>query len=749
MAGCPQRKEERKDRVVMKLSIWDILTGILLLAILLVGGLVMSVFANPYSSFNPFPPQKLPPTVVIPSSTPTFRSMPATWTPNAETEQAYAALGYTLVPSETAGPSPTGFTLTFTDTPTDTETPTDTATLTPWASSTTYVYVGPSATSCSWCTATPVPSTRTATNMPNIVSASEASGVKNNVWQNKTNNPVFYLNGIQPNMIGFYYYFGLDPNGTNPVPPPVGEGTDTPTATSTNTPPTNYIPIQHDGKPIDFTPPPVPGCGAYYLRIQTNWAFKGTSSWSTVFTFKYDNTPPIPIFFAPSGITGALRGIQNISASPHFNWGNWNGDILPADVIPSGDYRAYGPNSDGVPENQLYKCSGVKGYNVYFGQSATGTSPYKYITSTSYSPPPVTPNTPYYLRIQSIDLLNNTSDWSNVLLDDDSSASLLERVIFLYDNTKPNNLLPSDITEWNYGDTNDSGFTNHTHPDFHFTGGDDPGGFKPIPWGYDVVWNTDQKSTASTFLPGPAITGSMDTSFSPLISKSGTYYLKVRAVDWALNRSAEWAQFVYQVDNLGPTGVSKVTELTGAPNKVFQNTLFNPSFTWDASLVKDPGDVTTSSGLVPGFYIYWGTDPVGGFSPPSQLENTFVPVAVSDGIYYLRIMVMDVAGNQTVTTPFILKYDGTPPTTPAVTEHDITPTHKTFRWASNDATSGIAGYAYYWGTDSGGTSNKFSKTPPNPLDGGIHAIGSKYYLWVQAKDNAGNLSTPYQQEFDY
>ena len=750
----------------MKLSIWDVLTGILLLAILLVGGLVMSVFANPYTAINPFPPQKLPPTVVIPTSTPTFRAMPATWTPNAETVQAYAALGYTLVPTDTAGPSPTGFTLTFTDTPQDTETPTPTETLTPWASSTTYVYNYPTtkATTCSGC-ATSVPSTKVPTTPPGISSASEISGVKTNVWQKQTNNPVFLM-PVSPGAYAFYYYWGLDPNGEQPFSnaTPVGTGTPTDTPTSTLVVPDNYIPIAHDAKSIDFTPPPVPACGAFYLRIQTYVAFKSgsglsysISDWKTVFIFKYDPTPPNPVYYAPSGITGALRGVQNISGNPHFTLNTMNGGGAPVgSIIPSGDYRDYGPNSDGVDENQIYPCSGVKGYYIYWGTDPTGIDNTHYITSTTYSPPGLgskNTNRPYFLRVDSVDQLGNHSGWWTVALDDSyvydpSTPPTLEQSAFYYDTVKPNNI--TSITENNYNYTSDSAFTNQNQPDFTFSGGDDPGGFNPNnpsdtdppPWGYDVVWSTSQNSTSSVFQNSPG--------FAPTLHTSGTYYLKVRDVDWAMNRPTDWKTFVYKFDNVGPTGVTKVTESNGVKYNVFQNTNDTPSFSWEVSKITDPGTLTTSSGLAQPitYFIYWGTDRAGIPSNP-QTGNTFDPGSVTTGVYYLRIMLVDNAGNQTITNPFIMKYDDTAPDAPIVDEHDIPhnpPNHPTFTWASHDVGSGIAGYYYYYGTNPSGTSNTLTKT--TSLDGKVHS-GATYYLWVEAKDNAGNTSAPYTTSFTY
>ena len=113
----------------MKLSIWDILTILGLIAVLGVVLLVLQFFINPYNGLNPFPPPTLPPVVALPSSTPTPKSLPPTWTPVPSLQATE-----TLLPSSTPLPSPTGFTLpTFTPSSTPTMTPTETpvATVTP------------------------------------------------------------------------------------------------------------------------------------------------------------------------------------------------------------------------------------------------------------------------------------------------------------------------------------------------------------------------------------------------------------------------------------------------------------------------------------------------------------------------------------------------------------------------------------------------------------------------------------------
>lgn len=109
----------------MKVSIWDILSVVGLLALI---GLVLvfaQILINPSSALNPFPPPELPPTIELPSATPTQRSLPATWTPTVS-----ALIVPTLAPTSTALPTATLFTV-ATWTPSPTPTPLATSTPTP------------------------------------------------------------------------------------------------------------------------------------------------------------------------------------------------------------------------------------------------------------------------------------------------------------------------------------------------------------------------------------------------------------------------------------------------------------------------------------------------------------------------------------------------------------------------------------------------------------------------------------------
>lgn len=70
----------------MKTSIWDVLTGILLLGILCLIGAVGMVLLNPNTALNPLRPaaESVISTVMIPTSTTTSVVLPPTWTPTVE-----------------------------------------------------------------------------------------------------------------------------------------------------------------------------------------------------------------------------------------------------------------------------------------------------------------------------------------------------------------------------------------------------------------------------------------------------------------------------------------------------------------------------------------------------------------------------------------------------------------------------------------------------------------------------------------
>ncbi len=123
----------------MKFSVWDALSILTLMGLCVVGIMVATIFSNPASAFNPFPPPTVPASIVLPSDTPTPFYMPPTWTPVGMNPNDVGKID-----TQTPLPTATGFvlpsftpTFTVTPSPTETETPTPTVpTHTPEPSST-------------------------------------------------------------------------------------------------------------------------------------------------------------------------------------------------------------------------------------------------------------------------------------------------------------------------------------------------------------------------------------------------------------------------------------------------------------------------------------------------------------------------------------------------------------------------------------------------------------------------------------
>lgn len=80
---------------------WNLLTLLTLIGVILVVLAAVYIFQHPNSPLNPFPPEALPEVLVLPTATPTLRSLPATWTPTipqaTETPQPTATIDVPLV----------------------------------------------------------------------------------------------------------------------------------------------------------------------------------------------------------------------------------------------------------------------------------------------------------------------------------------------------------------------------------------------------------------------------------------------------------------------------------------------------------------------------------------------------------------------------------------------------------------------------------------------------------------------------
>ncbi len=82
---------------------WNILTMMVLLVVGCLGIFLLTIFVNPSSGLNPFPPPTLPPTMALPTATATSAiQLPPTWTPEPTLEPTL-----TFTPRPTSTPFPT------------------------------------------------------------------------------------------------------------------------------------------------------------------------------------------------------------------------------------------------------------------------------------------------------------------------------------------------------------------------------------------------------------------------------------------------------------------------------------------------------------------------------------------------------------------------------------------------------------------------------------------------------------------
>jgi len=119
----------------MKLSFWDIMASMVMLAGLALATIFINIFINPYSFINPFPPPTPIATLDVPTMTPSQRSLPELWTLTPTLFGATDAIGTPTITAtgSTATGTVTGTVLvlpTSTATPTKSITPTITKTIT-------------------------------------------------------------------------------------------------------------------------------------------------------------------------------------------------------------------------------------------------------------------------------------------------------------------------------------------------------------------------------------------------------------------------------------------------------------------------------------------------------------------------------------------------------------------------------------------------------------------------------------------
>ncbi len=158
--------------------------------------------------------------------------------------------------------------------------------------------------------------------------------------------------------------------------------------------------------------------------------------------------------------------------------------------------------------------------------------------------------------------------------------------------------------------------------------------------------------------------------------------------------------------------------------------------------------ISDASSGVRGYKLAWDQNPPGG-SEVAGASGSISLSSAGQGQHTLYIQAWDNAGNPSaVSAVGWLGYDTVAPANPTSSSPGCTAASRVwqntcadanFTWSgASDATSGVAGYEVYWGTDPNGTGTLWSTTAaynPSAVSSGT------YYLRVHTKDNASNWST--------
>lgn len=213
--------------------------------------------------------------------------------------------------------------------------------------------------------------------------------------------------------------------------------------------------------------------------------------------------------------------------------------------------------------------------------------------------------------------------------------------------------------------------------------------------------------------------------------------------------------YYYDVDP--PTNPSVLTAYTSnnKQTEAANNTWYNsakPLFDWPNP--GQPGGAADGplGSNIAGYWVYLGTDPTA--SP--RTAGTFVSTTEYEadlsvsGNYYLRIQAQDITGNVdgAIYAPYIYKFDNQPPTNPnliTVTPSGFTARNNfTFEWPNAyDANSGVAGYCYHTGANSGPFAAEICQ-PGKTLSNvsAAYRAGTNVF-YVRTYDIAGNFAPGY------
>jgi hypothetical protein len=228
--------------------------------------------------------------------------------------------------------------------------------------------------------------------------------------------------------------------------------------------------------------------GTSYWRVKAVDGANNESSWSTVWSFSVDTTPPaVPALISPS------NGVKTNDATPTLDWG----DVTD----PSGVTYDLQVASDANFSSPIINQTGLDVSNYTASPLAGGT---------------------YYWRVKAVDGANNESSWSTAWS-------------FAIDTTPP--AVPALISPSNGVKTNDA------TPTLDWGDVTDPSG---------VTYNLQVASDANFSSPIINQTGLGVSNYTTFSLSEGTSYWRVKGVDGAANESSWSSAWSFALDTTPP-----------------------------------------------------------------------------------------------------------------------------------------------------------------------------------------------------
>lgn len=406
--------------------------------------------------------------------------------------------------------------------------------------------------------------------------ATETNGAQNNTWQ-KVANPIFSWNAATDNASGtrgYELYFGDNPNGEG------YQWIDVSAARQWN---------------------PQPGgvrTGTYYLRGRSRDVANNSSPFITLFTFRYDGTPPAN----PKNVTHA-QGAQNDTWQTTIN-------------VPNFTWAA--ATDEG---------SGIKGYFVYWGTDPNGTSTSFVSTNSFQSATPLCSagqTCVGYLRLRSEDNVGNVAEqWTTAF-------------VLRYDNAPPTTdfLINGGVTE-----------TTQTQVVLSISASDTGSGVNAMSLSNNgSAWSDWEAIVPQRLFTIPAVSGVTHPIYLRardrvgLVSAPTTHSIKLE-VNPQQPRSENYRLFVYNMSASGGTQTSTLYSLHSTVGQVMDSSILSStsyriSSGYEAARlavpILDPGSISgTITNTVP---ISSGTQPTPTIVPSCE----FPTISVNNAALYVN-----------------------------------------------------------------------------------------------------------------